>query len=226
MLQAELPDEVYCDIIRFWEYCNFDDTIRLVHFLAQCAHESGNFIHKKETLNFALDKGKVLRLFSTRLVGKEDKVDFHFEKFSQNEIHPDEHRLTVAELVYGGRVDLGNTTEGDGRLFIGRGYIQLTGRCNYERFVKYLKENRKKLKKSLKTKDIDCISRPELVEKHYAMLSAIWYFHHKDLFPICSKGLDDEVIMEVTILVNGKLNGLKDRIAWTRYYERLLEDYL
>ena len=36
--------------------------------------------------------------------------------------------------LYDGRKDLGNTTPGDGRLFCGRGFIQLTGKNNYREY--------------------------------------------------------------------------------------------
>lgn len=42
----------------------------------------------------------------------------------------------IANTIYGGpwgRENLGNTLPGDGALFLGRGYVQITGRTNYER---------------------------------------------------------------------------------------------
>ena len=44
----------------------------------------------------------------------------------------------LANKIYGGRSDLGNTKAGDGYLFRGRGFVQITGRRNYTVFGKRL----------------------------------------------------------------------------------------
>lgn len=41
-------------------------------------------------------------------------------------------------LRYEGRADLGNTQKGDGLRFCGRGYVQVTGRTNYQYFTERL----------------------------------------------------------------------------------------
>jgi hypothetical protein len=40
---------------------------------------------------------------------------------------------TQAQRGYEGRKDLGNTVLGDGKRFMGRGYVQITGRANYQK---------------------------------------------------------------------------------------------
>jgi putative chitinase len=98
---------------------------------------------------------------------------------------------------YEGRKALGNTQPGDGSKFKGRGFIQLTGRVNYEKFSKFCGE--------------DCVSNPDLVSTKYPMLSAAYFFDKNKLWSICDRGSDNETVKLLTKRINGGLNGLEDR---------------
>jgi putative chitinase len=72
--------------------------------------------------------------------------------------------------AYDTRVDLGNTPEkdGDGRLFKGRGLIQITGKANYL--------------KASKAFGINFIQHPELLsEPEFAVLAAMWWWKEHGL---------------------------------------------
>jgi predicted chitinase len=65
---------------------------------------------------------------------------------------------------YEGRVDLGNTQPGDGVRFKGRGFIQITGRTNYQR--------------AGETLGIDLIDNPQLAETPAVGARRPGRFHH------------------------------------------------
>ena len=70
--------------------------------------------------------------------------------------------------AYEGRKDLGNTQQGDGVKFKGRGLIQITGRFNYIQLSKDLGE--------------DFIKNPELLSTpKYAVQSACWFWNKNKL---------------------------------------------
>jgi putative chitinase len=103
--------------------------------------------------------------------------------------------------AYDTRTDLGNTPEkdGDGRLFKGRGLIQLTGKTNYLAFSKEI--------------GINVVVAPELVATpEFAVISACWFWKKNNL----NKFADALDIKGATKRVNGGYNGLDDRI---RIYE-------
>jgi len=101
---------------------------------------------------------------------------------------------TLAQQRYEGRKDLGNTQPGDGRRYMGRGLIQITGRANYAAVGEAL--------------GIDCVSAPEVLESPlYAALSAGWYWDSRRLNPLADRG----DILAITRRINGRTNGLEDR---------------
>jgi len=65
---------------------------------------------------------------------------------------------TAAQKRYEGRKDLGNVQKGDGKKFLGRGFVQITGRRNYTDWSKRL--------------GVDLLKEPQLAE-HPAIASRI-----------------------------------------------------
>ena len=193
-LKSQLSDNVYGQIQSVVDTFHINTSLRLSHFLGQCAHESGNFKFTTENLNYSV-KG----LLST--FPKYFKQPGLAEAYARN---PER----IASRVYAGR--MGNGVEGtaDGWKFRGRGYIQLTGKNNYYAFDKFVNE--------------DIISNPDLVAKKYSLLSAAWFFHKNKLNSISDKGLTENVITELTKRINGGTNGLDDRIKYTVKFGKIL----
>jgi putative chitinase len=95
--------------------------LRVAHFIAQTAHESGNYAFIKENLNYRAESLTKTwpRLFPTIEIARQ------YEKQPQK----------IANRAYGNRMGNGDEASGDGYRFCGRGLIQLTGRSNYTNFA-------------------------------------------------------------------------------------------
>jgi len=137
------------------------DKTELAQFMAQWAHESGNF------------------------------------KYMQEIWGP-----TPAQRRYEGRRDLGNTQQGDGYRYRGRGFSQLTGRANYRTIGRRL--------------GIDLENNPDLASQpDIAAKIAIEYWKTR----VKPKVSNFEDTRRVTYLVNGGYNGLNDRIGKFQSYK-------
>jgi len=114
---------------------------------------------------------------------------------------------TEAQKRYEGRSDLGNTQPGDGKRFMGRSAMQLTGRYNYRKFTKWCREQQ-----------IDAPDFEKFPEKintdPFEGLVPIYYWSSHDI----NKYADLGDIESVTRKVNGGKNGLADRME---YYGRI-----
>jgi putative chitinase len=103
---------------------------------------------------------------------------------------------TPAQQRYEGRKDLGNTEPGDGRRYLGRGLIQITGRANYQRLSDALGE--------------DFVALPDMLESpRWACMSAAWFWQSRDLNELADAGEFDTI----TRRINGGQIGRSDRIA-------------
>jgi putative chitinase len=149
-------------------------------FIGQCMHESGGFKFLKENLNYSAKA--LMNTWPSRFPDMDTA-----EKYERQ---PEK----IANKVYSGR--MGNTEDGDGAKYIGRGLIQLTGKDNYMAFGEAIGE--------------DLVSNPQLVEQpRYAALSAGWFWNKRGLNSLA----DAMDIDTLTKRINGGNIGIQDRIA-------------
>ena len=98
-----------------------DTPQRVAAFVAQAAHESGNFTALHENLNY---RAVTLR----KVFPKYFPTDEMAAQYAQQ---PER----IANRVYANRMGNGPEESGDGFRYCGRGLIQLTGQQNYQNFA-------------------------------------------------------------------------------------------
>lgn len=105
-----------------------------------------------------------------------------------------------------GRTDIGNVYHGDGPKYKGAGYIQLTGRHNYQKFSDYIGD----------PKVMDGV---DYVAKTYPYTSAGYWWWSNGMNELCDK---NPTVRQVTRRVNGGYNGLTDREHYYAICQRVI----
>lgn len=145
VLQKELPGII--------EKYAINTPLRLAHFLAQCATESGNFTLVRENPNYST--AGLMEFFKKYFKSTAEAASYARQ--------PER----IANHVYANRMGNGNEQSGDGWKFRGRGYIQLTGYNNYKAFGKIVGE--------------DLITNPDIVATKYSLEAAGWFWSNNNL---------------------------------------------
>ena len=157
---------------------------RVAAFVAQCAHESGNFKFLKENLNY---KWQTLRKIFPKYFPTDELAQQYASRSNRQE--------AIANRVYASRMGNGDEASGDGFRYCGRGLIQLTGKNNYQAFAD-----------SIQTPVEDI---PEYLGTFEgAVQSACWFWETNGL----NRWADVGDIKELTRRINGGYIGLDDRI--------------
>ena len=161
-----------------------DTPQRVAAFLAQCAHESGNFVFLKENLNY---RAASLR----KIFPKYFPTDALAEQYAGR---PNKAEA-IANRIYASRMGNGPEESGDGFRYCGRGLIQLTGKSNYTNFAD-----------SIETPVEEAAAYLETFEG--AVQSACWFWETNNL----NQYADTNDILTMTKRINGGTIGLEDRM--------------
>ena len=177
----------------FAEKYSINTPLRLAHFLAQTAHESGGFRAIVENLNYSADSlNKVFPKYFANAGRDANEYARQPEK--------------IANVVYASRMGNGDTASGDGFRYRGRGLIQLTGKNNYTAMAKDMGITVEECAAYLETPEGACES-------------AAWFWNKNGLNSLADK--DD--VVAVTKKINGGTIGLDDRKKHTEHFKSVLD---
>jgi putative chitinase len=160
---------------------------RMAHFISQCAHESNNFRSLEENLNYS--EKSLLAVFDRYFGSAPKRSAAEYARKPEmiaNYVYQDKFR----------KYKMGNTQDGDGWRFRGRGLKQLTGRENYTGFGKFVGMTAEQA--------ADYVATPK-----GAVESACWFWDTKKLNNIA----DTDDVVKMTKEINGGNIGLADRQA-------------
>lgn len=183
LLFPKTPDpETWCEVLnQHLPTYEINTLPRLSCFLAQCAHESGEFSVLEENLNYSAQG--LLKIFPK-----------YFDVQTANNYARKPQQ--IANRVYANRMGNGPELSGEGWRYRGRGVIQLTGKNNYRQVSQDL------------FGDDRLLENPDQVcEKSLAVLTACWYWKNRNLNQFCDNG----DFVTLTRRINGGVNGLADR---------------
>lgn len=163
--------------------------LRLAHFMAQVLHESGALTIQYENLRYSA--ARLPQVWPSRFKprGPLDPAEYAYN----------EEKL--ANEVYGGR--MGNTSQGDGYRYRGRGLLQLTGKASYVHASEIMRTRQPEA--------------PDFGAEPDAVLAALWCvgvaaceWHARG----CNEAADGDDLVLVTQRINGGTIGLQQRRVW------------
>lgn len=162
---------------------------RRAMLIGQCSHESARFKSRFENLNYSAEA--LWKVFRKYFSSEAECRDFARK--------PER----IANRVYGGRMGNGDESSGEGYLYRGRGYLQLTGKSNYKRYGKAL--------------GIDLVDNPDqAADPEISWRIAAHYCATRKVDGVTLLQWADVPNTEmVTLGINGGRHGLADRIAQT-----------
>ncbi|MCD9004851.1 peptidoglycan-binding protein [Luteimonas sp. XNQY3] len=167
----------------------------LANFMAQVGHESGGLERLEESFRYTRSAEQISSNVRSALREGRDVLEAARLEALAGRPEP------LAELMYGGR--MGNTEPGDGHLYRGRGYMQLTGKNQYAAAGEALA--------------LDLVGNPDLAaQPGHASRIATWYWQQN----VPRDAREDARAAGAAINGTDPPNGLDDRAQRFERWER------
>ena len=190
---AQVAEELNLDAAQH----GLDTLLRRAHFLAQVREEAGPMLTARvENLNYSPDSLKAQFKYF-REHPDEAKADGYVRDAKTRKITQAADQKAIANHAYANRKDLGNGDfdSGDGWNYRGRGFIQVTGRANYEAVSKQYKQ--------LYSQPVDFVANPDLMAQFpFTVRSAICFWVSNRLPLLADRGANAADVDRITRVVN------------------------
>ena len=163
--------------------------LRRAHFFAQLRAEVGSSIRTySENMNYSEKRLKeVFKYFRERPA--------EARQYGRNTAHGAD-RQAIANRAYANRLGNGNIASGDGWRYRGKGFIQLTGRSNYEGV-------QREIDRRFAGSGIDIIRNgDDILTTRGALISAMGYWSMNNLHLKADKGDTPETVDTITKVIN------------------------
>ncbi|MDO7843659.1 glycoside hydrolase family 19 protein [Sphingomonas immobilis] len=169
--------------------------LRIAHALAQQSVETRGFNTLVENLDYTV--AGLRNTFGRNRIS-DDEVALLGRGPGEGSLSA-ERQETIANIVYGrafGLANLGNSRDGDGWKYRGRGIKQTTGRANYAQVATVT--------------GLDVVAKPQLLEDpDMGVRAGCIFWQAKG----CNAVADQDDIRALTLRINGGTNGLTERTA-------------
>jgi putative chitinase len=187
-LQNNVDEDVLAEFANLYRTVPDNKTYVTLHQLAEI-WECNEYLIEDEEIT---ELNKCLELFK---INTPNRIR-HFLSQTAHESGGGKWKKELSDGRYlENREDLGNFNEGDGPRYKGAGYIQMTGRYNYQKFADYIK-------------DPEVMNGYEYVAQNYPFASAGFWWESNNMNELCDT---NPTVDQVTRRVNGGYNGLEDR---------------
>lgn len=135
---------------KYMQECGITTPLRMVHFLANIAVESGELRYSEENLNYSASG--LVATWPKRFNAASAKLYAH-------------NPQKIANYVYANRNGNGNIASGDGWRYRGRGLIGYTGKANYREYAQWC--------------GYDVVKQPELLAQRVGSVRSACHFFQK-----------------------------------------------
>jgi putative chitinase len=193
-------------------YLKFDinTCLRKAHFFAQIKQEVGESINAvAESLNYPPD-----RLRSTFSYFSRNPAES--ERLGRTRAHPADQQA-IANRAYANRNGNGDIASGDGWKFRGKGYIQVTGRSNYQNV-------QNEINRRYPGSGVDIMANEgDILTPKGAMVSAMAFWTMNNLNLKADRGDQDTHVNAITEVVNFHTHTYAQRRAHFRLTKRVFQ---